>query len=104
MMRNALPHLRHSKGTIVNVSSMASTVTVRNLTPYSITKAALDKLTRSAAFGVSVGENVTLSVRAAGMGTHADGHRNAMPEERLCYAHCAFRKTADGAGRCVEHR
>ncbi|KAL1429462.1 hypothetical protein MTO96_016302 [Rhipicephalus appendiculatus] len=52
--------------------------------------------------GVSVGENVTLSVRAADMGTHADGYWNVMPEERLCYAHCAFRKTADAAGRTVQ--
>nr|XP_037274779.1 glucose 1-dehydrogenase 2-like [Rhipicephalus microplus] len=58
MMRNALPHLRRCKGTIVNISSVASTVTVRNLTAYSITKAALDKLTRMTAF-----ENASYGVR-----------------------------------------
>ncbi|KAL3206150.1 hypothetical protein MRX96_010819 [Rhipicephalus microplus] len=58
MMRDALPHLRRCKGTIVNISSVASTVTVRNLTAYSITKAALDKLTRMTAF-----ENASYGVR-----------------------------------------
>lgn len=58
VMRHALPHLRQSKGTIVNVSSGASSIVVSNMTPYSVTKAALDHLTRCAAF-----ENAPYGVR-----------------------------------------
>ncbi|XP_037514540.2 protein FixR-like [Rhipicephalus sanguineus] len=58
MMQKALPHLRQSKGTIVNVSSAASSMLVRNLMPYGTTKAALDHLTRYAAF-----ENAPYGVR-----------------------------------------
>lgn len=58
MMRQALPHLRLTKGSIVNVSSAATSVVVPNLTPYSMTKAALDHLTRCAAF-----ENAPYGVR-----------------------------------------
>ncbi|KAL1485926.1 hypothetical protein MTO96_047168 [Rhipicephalus appendiculatus] len=55
--------------------------------------------------GVSVGENMTLSARDAARSTQADGHWNDLSEERLCNAHCYFRRTADEAvGRCVEQR
>nr|XP_054923242.1 2-(R)-hydroxypropyl-CoM dehydrogenase-like isoform X3 [Dermacentor andersoni] len=58
MIRNAIPHLRQSKGTIINISSAASSTVVRYLTPYSVTKAALDHLTRCTAF-----ENAPYGVR-----------------------------------------
>ncbi|XP_050029203.2 3-oxoacyl-[acyl-carrier-protein] reductase FabG-like isoform X2 [Dermacentor andersoni] len=58
MIRNAVPHLRQTKGNIVNVSSVASLIVVENLAPYSISKAALDNLTRCAAL-----ENAPYGVR-----------------------------------------
>ncbi|KAL1473109.1 hypothetical protein MTO96_038918 [Rhipicephalus appendiculatus] len=45
-------------GSIVNVSSIASLITVPNVTPYAVTKAALDHLTRCAAL-----ENAPYGVR-----------------------------------------
>lgn len=58
MIRNALPHLRESKGNIVNVSSIASRAVIYNMAPYSLTKAALDQVTRCAAL-----ENAAHGVR-----------------------------------------
>ncbi|XP_075539583.1 meso-2,3-butanediol dehydrogenase-like [Dermacentor variabilis] len=49
MIRNAVPHLRRTKGSVVNVSSFASHIPIKNATPYCLTKAALDNLTRCAA-------------------------------------------------------
>ncbi|XP_077511606.1 meso-2,3-butanediol dehydrogenase-like isoform X1 [Amblyomma americanum] len=49
MIRSALPYLRESKGNIVNVSSIASQAVIYNMVPYSLTKAALDHVTRCAA-------------------------------------------------------
>nr|XP_054923241.1 uncharacterized oxidoreductase TM_0325-like isoform X2 [Dermacentor andersoni] len=46
------------RGTIINISSAASSTVVRYLTPYSVTKAALDHLTRCTAF-----ENAPYGVR-----------------------------------------
>ncbi|KAL1473351.1 hypothetical protein MTO96_038751 [Rhipicephalus appendiculatus] len=55
--------------------------------------------------GVSFGENSTLPARDAGSSTQVDGHWNALPEERLCNAHCDFRRAAEeAAGRCVKQR
>ncbi|KAK8770513.1 hypothetical protein V5799_013022 [Amblyomma americanum] len=50
MIKNVLPYLRKSKGSIVNISSVASMTVVTNVTPYSIFKGALDNLTRCAAY------------------------------------------------------
>uniref|UniRef100_G3MR96 Uncharacterized protein n=1 Tax=Amblyomma maculatum TaxID=34609 RepID=G3MR96_AMBMU len=50
MIRSVLPYLRESKGNIVNVSSVASQAVIYNMVPYSVAKAALDHLTRNAAF------------------------------------------------------
>lgn len=58
MTQKALPHLRQSKGSIVNVSSVSSLTTMPNTTPYAVTKAALDHLTRCAAL-----ENAPYGVR-----------------------------------------
>ncbi|GJQ81179.1 hypothetical protein Trydic_g23350 [Trypoxylus dichotomus] len=45
----ALPYLIKSKGNIVNISSVVSLRTFKNLSAYSMSKAALDHFTRSAA-------------------------------------------------------
>ncbi|XP_072933724.1 uncharacterized protein [Epargyreus clarus] len=50
MTKEALPALIESKGCIINLSSVASTLTANNLLPYSISKAAVTKFTKSAAF------------------------------------------------------
>lgn len=48
-----VPHLEKTRGNIVNVSSVAGIVPIRNLLSYSISKAALDSFTRSAAFDLA---------------------------------------------------
>ncbi|MBI2377110.1 MAG: glucose 1-dehydrogenase [Deltaproteobacteria bacterium] len=48
-MRAAIPHLKVSKGTIVNVSSVASVRVFPNVLAYCVSKAAIDQLTRCAA-------------------------------------------------------
>ncbi|XP_075744188.1 glucose 1-dehydrogenase 2-like [Rhipicephalus microplus] len=58
MTQKAVPHLRHTKGSIVNVSSISSLTTIPNTAPYAVTKAALDQLTRCAAL-----ENAPYGVR-----------------------------------------
>lgn len=59
MMKNALPYLRHTKGSVINVSSVASKNPVQSAVPYAVSKAALDQLTgcaalENAAYGVRV--------------------------------------------------
>uniref|UniRef100_A0A023FW00 Uncharacterized protein n=1 Tax=Amblyomma parvum TaxID=251391 RepID=A0A023FW00_AMBPA len=49
VMQKALPHLRKTKGSIVNVSSVASRTANVPAAPYCVSKAALDHLTRCAA-------------------------------------------------------
>ncbi|XP_075542866.1 putative oxidoreductase SSP0419 isoform X3 [Dermacentor variabilis] len=49
MIKYTVPYLRRTKGSIVNVSSIASTIAVNVATPYCVTKAALDHLSRCAA-------------------------------------------------------
>ncbi|XP_037565682.2 glucose 1-dehydrogenase 1-like [Dermacentor silvarum] len=58
MIKYAVPYLRRTKGSIVNVSSVASTIAVNVATPYCVTKAALDHLSRCAAL-----ENAPFGVR-----------------------------------------
>nr|XP_054926050.1 17-beta-hydroxysteroid dehydrogenase 14-like [Dermacentor andersoni] len=58
MIKYTVPYLRRTKGSIVNVSSIASTIAVNVATPYCVTKAALDHLSRCAAL-----ENAPFGVR-----------------------------------------
>ncbi|KAL1474757.1 hypothetical protein MTO96_037746 [Rhipicephalus appendiculatus] len=58
MTQKALPHLRQTKGSIVNVSSISSLTTLPNTAPYAVSKAALDHFTRCAAL-----ENAPYGVR-----------------------------------------
>ncbi|XP_072142866.1 cyclohexanol dehydrogenase-like [Dermacentor andersoni] len=58
MIKNAMPYLRQTKGSIVNISSIASLITVPANVPYSVAKVALDHLTRCAAL-----ENAPYGVR-----------------------------------------
>ncbi|XP_077535323.1 meso-2,3-butanediol dehydrogenase-like [Haemaphysalis longicornis] len=58
MTQKTLPYLRETKGCIVNVSSIASLTVVCGAAAYSISKAALDHLTRHTAL-----ENAPLGVR-----------------------------------------
>uniref|UniRef100_A0A131XKG0 Putative dehydrogenase n=1 Tax=Hyalomma excavatum TaxID=257692 RepID=A0A131XKG0_9ACAR len=58
MIKYATPYLRRTKGSIVNVSSIASTIPVNAATPYCVAKAALDHLSRCAAL-----ENAPFGVR-----------------------------------------
>ncbi|XP_077511428.1 putative oxidoreductase YxbG isoform X2 [Amblyomma americanum] len=58
MIRHALPFLRKSKGSIVNVSSVSSLLVARDATPYNMSKAAMDHLTRCTAF-----ENAPYGIR-----------------------------------------
>ncbi|XP_075746808.1 meso-2,3-butanediol dehydrogenase-like isoform X2 [Rhipicephalus microplus] len=58
MIKYAMPHLRQTKGNVVNVSSVASTIAANSATPYCVAKAALDHLSRCAAL-----ENARFGVR-----------------------------------------
>lgn len=58
MIKYAMPHLRRTKGNVVNVSSVASTIAANSATPYCVAKAALDHLSRCAAL-----ENARFGVR-----------------------------------------
>lgn len=49
LIQNAIPHLIASKGNIVSVSSIDSTVAVPSEIVYSMTKAAVDHMTRNLA-------------------------------------------------------
>ncbi|XP_049519560.1 glucose 1-dehydrogenase 1-like [Dermacentor silvarum] len=49
MIKNAVPYLRQTKGSIVNVSTAISLIPVQVGVPYAVVKAALDHLTRCAA-------------------------------------------------------
>lgn len=49
MMQLAIPHLKKTKGTIVNVSSVTGLRAFPNVVAYNISKAGLDQLTRTAA-------------------------------------------------------
>lgn len=46
LIKEAIPHLEKTRGNIVNISSIASNTVIPLLTTYSLTKAALDHLTR----------------------------------------------------------
>lgn len=59
VMRAALPHLKETRGTIINVGSRAGVTPTAGLGPYGMSKAAMHALTRSAAlewgsYGISV--------------------------------------------------
>ncbi|XP_065286689.1 meso-2,3-butanediol dehydrogenase-like isoform X1 [Dermacentor albipictus] len=58
MIKNAVPYLRLTKGSIVNVSSVAGLTAILKNVPYAVAKAALDHLTRCAAL-----ENAPYGVR-----------------------------------------
>lgn len=49
MMQLAIPHLKKTKGTIVNVSSVTGLRAFPNVVAYNLSKAGLDQLTRTAA-------------------------------------------------------
>ena len=49
LMQKCVPHMIESKGNIVNVSSVAGTRSFPNVLAYSVSKAAIDQLTRCAA-------------------------------------------------------
>ncbi|CAG5132764.1 unnamed protein product [Candidula unifasciata] len=46
LIQKAVPHLEKTKGNVVNISSIASSVIIPSAPTYSLTKAALDHLTR----------------------------------------------------------
>ncbi|XP_077511607.1 putative oxidoreductase SSP0419 isoform X2 [Amblyomma americanum] len=74
MIRSALPYLRESKGNIVNVSSIASQAVIYNMVPYSLTKAALDHVTRCAAL-----ENAQHGVRVNAVNSWSTSADKATP-------------------------
>lgn len=53
MTQLCVPHLEKTKGNIVNVSSICGSKSVKNLTSFGMTKAALDSFTKSAALDLS---------------------------------------------------
>ena len=53
LMQRCIPHLEKTKGNIVNVSSVAGTRAFPNLAAYSVSKAAVDQLTRCAALDLA---------------------------------------------------
>jgi NAD(P)-dependent dehydrogenase (short-subunit alcohol dehydrogenase family) len=77
LMRAALPHLKASKGTVVNVSSVNGLRSFPNVLAYNVSKAAVDHLTRCAAIemaplgvrinAVNPGVTVTNLHRRSGM-------------------------------------
>ncbi|XP_077511595.1 putative oxidoreductase SSP0419 isoform X2 [Amblyomma americanum] len=88
MIRSALPYLRESKGrrarnfatlrgpygNIVNVSSIVAQAVIYNMVPYSLTKAALDHVTRCAAL-----ENAQHGVRVNAINTWSTSADKATP-------------------------
>ncbi|XP_065286606.1 uncharacterized oxidoreductase SERP2049-like isoform X3 [Dermacentor albipictus] len=58
MIKNAVPYLRQTKGSIVNISSVIGLTAVMHGVAYAVSKAALDQLTRCAAL-----ENAPYGVR-----------------------------------------
>ncbi|KAL1427009.1 hypothetical protein MTO96_017757, partial [Rhipicephalus appendiculatus] len=58
MMKNAMPYLRQTKGSVVNVSSIAALTPIPYAVPYAVTKAALEHLSKCAAL-----ENAPYGVR-----------------------------------------
>ncbi|XP_039756611.1 glucose 1-dehydrogenase-like [Pararge aegeria] len=53
LTQQAIPHLIESKGNVVNVSSIVSTVPIPAMMPYCMTKAALDMFTKCVALEVA---------------------------------------------------
>ncbi|XP_037514123.1 uncharacterized oxidoreductase MexAM1_META1p0182 isoform X1 [Rhipicephalus sanguineus] len=108
MIKYAVPHLRRAKGSIVNVSSVASTIAVNTATPYCVAKAALDHLSRCAAlenapFGVRV-NTVTPAVIKTPIAKHPgvslEDHMRTL--ELTGTAHALGRPgTADEVARCI---
>ena len=84
LTQKCLPHLIETKGNIVNVSSVAGTRAFPNLLAYSVSKAAIDQLTRCAALdlasngvrvnAVNPGVVVTNLHKRGGMGDEAYDH------------------------------
>ncbi len=54
LMQKCVPHMVEAKGNIVNVSSVAGTRSFPNVLAYSVSKAAIDQLTRCAALELAV--------------------------------------------------
>ncbi|XP_075542864.1 3-oxoacyl-[acyl-carrier-protein] reductase FabG-like isoform X2 [Dermacentor variabilis] len=108
MIKYTVPYLRRTKGSIVNVSSIASTIAVNVATPYCVTKAALDHLSRCAAlenapFGVRV-NTVNPAVIKTPMGKQPgaslEDHMRTL--ELTGTAHALGRPgTADEVARCI---
>ncbi|XP_037565686.1 3-oxoacyl-[acyl-carrier-protein] reductase FabG isoform X2 [Dermacentor silvarum] len=109
MIKNALPYLRKTKGSIVNISSVASTIVMKGMTPYCMTKAAMDHLTRCAAlenapFGVrvnTINPGVIKTTLALKPGANVDEYME-MLEKTTGAAHALGRTgTPDEVARCI---
>lgn len=109
MLRKALPFLRQTKGSIVNVSSIASLSVIHNSAAYSMSKAGLDQLTRHAAlenapYGVrvnSVNPAVIKTTQSKPEG-YSDEEYFKMLEERTKGAHALGRiGRPDEVARCI---
>lgn len=109
MLKTALPYLRKTKGNIVNVSSVASTIVAKGSTHYCMTKAALDHLTRCAAlenapFGVrvnSVNPGVIKTALALQPGTNKDEFLEVL-EKMTAAVHALGRiGTPEEVARCI---
>lgn len=109
MLRNTLPFLRKTKGCVVNVSSLASLVVLHNMSAYSMSKAALDQMTKHAAlenapFGVRVN-----SVNPAAITTPigkppgvSDEEHNKIREQEFKDRHAMGRfGTPEEVARCI---
>jgi NAD(P)-dependent dehydrogenase (short-subunit alcohol dehydrogenase family) len=78
LIREALPHLKHARGSVVNVSSVNGLRSFPGVLAYCVSKAAVDHLTRCAAIelaplgvrinAVNPGVTVTNLHRRSGMG------------------------------------
>lgn len=109
MLQKTLPILRKTKGCVVNVSSIASLAVLHNRSAYSMTKAALDQLTKHAAlenarFGVRVNSVNPACIKTAigkkpGM---SDEEHNKIREQEFKDSHAMGRfGTPEEVARCI---
>lgn len=109
MLRYAMPFLRQTKGSVVNVSSIASLSVIHNSAAYGVSKGGLDQLTRHAAlenapFGVrvnSVNPAVIKTTQSKPQG-YTDEDYFKMLEERTKGAHALGRiGRPEEVARCI---
>ncbi|MFZ0389694.1 MAG: glucose 1-dehydrogenase [Calditrichia bacterium] len=97
LMQLCIPHLKPAKGNIVNVSSVAGLRAFPNLLSYSVSKAAVDQLTRAAALDLGSSGIRVNSVNPGVVVTNL--HRRSGMEETAYQQFLEHSKTTHPIGR-----